>query len=370
MALQKKRILVDARMVKLQGHGIGNYVLDLANAYMQATRTEDFPFELHFLLGANSPSYGVWQSLSCSRSQVPFLSKKEIMGLAPEIRRLNPAVFHSPSFASLFSYPCRFIQTVHDLNHLYFGSFSQKLYYKTLLRASLWRADAICSVSRTSQSELAEWLNIPKSKITLVPNGIPELNFVPLNAESYAELGLKPGQYFICLATTKPHKRLSFLLSVYEGYRKSSNSPWPLLLTVAPEEIAGQPQEGVICLPKEEDERLDAWIAGAACLVFPSVYEGFGRPPLEALLQGTATIVSDIAIMREVMPTSESDHIRFVGKDRMEPWVDALKRIEQSKVTAVPESLKQGILQKWSTEEMWRAQIDVYQRVSKQCSGS
>lgn len=359
----RPKIVVDARMVKTRGHGIGNYVLDLANAYLEESRRESLPFQLHFVLGPDRPNHGVWQSLECSRSEIPFLSRAEIFSFGAEISALAPKLFHNPSFASFWSCPTPYIQTVHDLNHLYFGSLSQKVYYNFLLKRSLRKAKQICSVSQSSLIELANWLAIEPSTIELVANAVPEPNFLPLNVEDYSRLGLENQQYFICIATNKSHKRLSFLLDAYREYRQRSEKPWPLLLTISPDELSETQNEGIVFLPKEEDERLDAWIAGAACLLFPSVYEGFGRPPIEALLRGTTTIVADIPIMHEVLVNGESDFVYFCERDNLEAWVASLLRRQRSPELLVPDSLKELLLQKWSLQNMWQAQRSVYETI-------
>ena len=164
------RVVVDARMVGPRGHGIGNYVNELASA-LEGKR---YGFELAFLVAADTPAAAPVRRFEHRESKIPFLDKKESFLLSREIRSFRPQLFHSPSFMSLWSYPCPHALTVHDLNHLHFGGLFHKIYYHHLLLPALKSARGIASVSQTAAEELKEWIGKHHlaREVTVIPNSI------------------------------------------------------------------------------------------------------------------------------------------------------------------------------------------------------
>ncbi len=354
------KILVDARMVQARGHGIGNYVADIAKGYSRAKKNQELPYTLEFLLGPDSPTDGVWQDVAVVRSRYKFLSVGEIFGLSKEILANGCDFYHSPSFASLLKYPCSYIQTAHDLNHLYYGSLSQKVYYRFLLKSSLRNASQIVTVSETSRGEIREWLGNSSGEIKVVPNAF-SLPAIEIESESnFEQLGLIRNEYFVCLATEKRHKRLKFMLEIYNEARSRVERPWPLLLTIDPNEIDFVLPEGVKILPSSMQKNIWSLIANAGALCFPSEYEGFGRPPLEALAVGTPVISADIPVMRETLAFPPSEAIRMIGLDSQEEWVEVLQRTQENPKLLVPTSFRELVLDKWSIENMWEKQSQIY----------
>lgn len=357
---EPKRIVIDARMVQERGHGIGNYVRDLALGYLEIGKREDLPFELHFLLGASSPVGGVWESISHSRSAIEFMNRRESFQLQKEIKALSPDLFHSPSFVSLVSYPCAHIQTVHDLNHLYYGSVAQKIYYQFLLKRSLRGAKQIVTVSQTSRLELARWLGIDSNSVSVVPNAFNAGVYGSIGESVLADLGLETGKYFVSLATKKAHKNISMLVAAYQRYRELSEEKWPLLLSMNSKDFNFDSREGIVFLPNEFQENILGFIAAAGALCFPSLYEGFGRPPVEAISVGTPVIATNIPVVREVLGEIHSAEVQMIDPRDREGWTNAMMYREKLGRIAIEPKIQDRILEQWSLRKMWEAQKAVY----------
>lgn len=276
-------------MVKAEGHGIGNYTLQMAEGLAEIQKT----YELLYLVDKNLPADHPLRKQNHRDSQIPFLHALEPFRLGKEIMKFKPALYHSPSFASLWSYPVPYVQTVHDLNHLHFGSALQKIYYATLLLPSLKKAKRILTVSESSRAEISAWLKSQgvEKEITLAENAIP-LPKLPPNPDLLKRWQLRPGAYFLALSNSKPFKNLAFLKAAY----RKSGSKLPLVISTK-----GESGEGIVHTGPLSEEELATLLPNASAIFFPSLYEGFGRPPLEGALAGTIPVVSDIAPHREVL---------------------------------------------------------------------
>jgi glycosyltransferase involved in cell wall biosynthesis len=344
----KKRIIIDGRMVGPFGHGIGNYVSDLARALSERALS----WEIFFLLSASCPADSPLRSFPNRESRFPFLSPGEILGLSREIRDAD--LFHSPSFMSLWRYPCPHLQTVHDLNHLRFGSPLHRLYYRSLLLPSLRQAAAVTSVSGSAAAELSDWLASYglKKEILITPNSI---NLAAGKDPAVLErLGLRAGEYFFCLSNPKPHKNLNFLKLAHQRAR-TRGSVLPLLLSVAGEATPGLVHTGPLPPPE-----IAALLKGAKAFFFPSLYEGFGRPPVEAALAGCVPIVSQIPPHREgLRGVPEAD---FLPPSESAPWEEAFLRYSREPWRKVSDAGKDWIRQTYSLDQLGRLTEAAYAR--------
>lgn len=340
------RIVIDARMVGPTGHGIALYVQQLAKGLAAAKR----PYEPFYLLSPECPKDSELRALPHAESQIPFLDKRELWALRQEIANLKPALYHSPSFSSLLRYPCPHVQTVHDLNHLHFGGWKEKLYYRFALLPSLKKAKALATVSETSAGEIREWLaqHGIHREVFLAPNAIEEF---PSESAALTRFGLKPGEYFFVLSNPKPHKNLTMLIKAYQQARAQSALP-PLVISTT-----GESAQGVIHTGPLQDPEVGALLHHAKSFFFPSLYEGFGRPPLEAALAGTIPVVSSLPVHREALAGVKE--AIFLDPNAAAQWQESFLKMANSK-ERVSLTSKDWIRSHWTAEKLAQSMDSIY----------
>lgn len=231
---------------------------------------------------------------------------------AAQVLRLD--VLHDPCGIAPFAAPrsrYRRVVTIHD-------SFARvvpetqdpmmRLLYRTLVPLTRYTADAVLTVSQASAQDLTRYCHIPPHKLHVTPLGIPARAKAPEESgprQSLRELGVtRP--YFLFVGNLTPRKNLGRVLEAFARVRKSCGDVQ--LVVVGPtfwrsEEIFRQAQQtqGVLLTGFVSDETLHELYGGAAGLVFPSLYEGFGLPALEAMSRNCPVITSNVSSLPEVV---------------------------------------------------------------------
>jgi glycosyltransferase involved in cell wall biosynthesis len=214
----------------------------------------------------------------------------------------KPKLFFSPGYNPPLGWPGRFVFTLHDLNHLCVSDNSsamKRAYYRHIIRPACHRAECVLTVSEYSKQEIAAWAKVKEEKIVNVGNGV---------GPPFSAIGPKyePGYpYLLYVGSRKPHKNLFRLL---QAYSLSHLQKDVRLL------VSGQPDQGIVGeinrLGLEGDVCFHDWSAdgelsdayrGAIAFVFPSLYEGFGLPPLEAMACGVPVLTSRVCSLPEVV---------------------------------------------------------------------
>ena len=243
------------------------------------------------------------------------------------LKEVKPRLFHS-MYASLpaASFPGKQVVTVGDMipNLIWrYGSFADvlkanlalvrerflPLIARTMNERGIKRADAILTFSECSKRDIVSCLNINPDKIKVVPIGVdPRLRPVPATeAEGVARKYGITGPYILYMGGFPPHKNVIGLLEAYRLLGADSNSTKLVLVGAYPpprvrNTIAALGLTEQVILPGGiEGKDRSAIYSGAQFLVFPSFYEGFGLPPLEAMSCGCPVITSNTSSIPEVV---------------------------------------------------------------------
>lgn len=224
-------------------------------------------------------------------------------------------IYHEPNFLA-FNYNGPLVLTVHDLSWIRYPEMHpadrvrnmNKHFQKSMERASMMITD-----SQAIKHEIMEMFGVPDHKIKSIPLGVESL-FRPLSQDESTPVlkqhGLSYQRYILAVGTLEPRKNLSSVLLAYMQLPENIRKHYPLVLVgmsgwhtsalekqMAPLVAAGEIRQ----LGYLERKDLAVVIAGALTLVYPSIYEGFGLPPLEAMTCGVPVIASNVSSLPEVV---------------------------------------------------------------------
>ncbi|MDB5593909.1 MAG: glycosyltransferase family 1 protein [Hyphomicrobiales bacterium] len=170
----------------------------------------------------------------------------------------------------------------------------------------LVRTSTLATVSEFSRAELADVLSVPASAIALVPNGCDHMSRHEGPSPVLERLGVVAGHYFLFVGSPAPHKNLKTALAAFAALDRPGYKF--IICGSAQASVFGdamlEAHADVIRAADLADAEISALYASACAFVFPSLYEGFGIPPLEAMVHGCPVLASDIAPCREVCGTA------------------------------------------------------------------
>lgn len=264
------------------------------------------------------------------------------------------------------------VVTIHDLSFLRMSETTEAknlAWLSAKIRATADKADAILTDSHFSAREIVELLNVPESKVFPVWLGLPKFGPPPAPeaaAQARKALGLeKP--YLLMVGTIEPRKNIPFLVKIYEALKDfdgdlvlAGGLGWKTGPTLRA--LSESPRKSGIKLLKHlSDAQLAALYAGAAAFVFPTRYEGFGFPPLEAMGRGAPVISARNSSLPEVL----GDAAEWVDGYDAEEWAAKVRAVLFDAARAArlrAAGLEQA--KKFTWEETARRTWAVYRRLA------
>jgi glycosyltransferase involved in cell wall biosynthesis len=213
--------------------------------------------------------------------------------------------------------PCRAVVTIHDCIHLMFPQYLPNRFAYGYARATLWaatkRAERIFTVSETSKADILRYCDVPAERIIVVYNAIDDRFAAPPDMDAVERVRERyqlNGPFALYVGNIKPHKNLERLIDAFDLVRRNGYERLELL--IIGDQISKYPRlrravekhklhKHVRFLGFVADDTLAALYRLATVFVFPSLYEGFGLPPLEAMASGTPVVTSNRSSLPEVV---------------------------------------------------------------------
>ena len=299
--------------------GIGHYTNELAQ-HLAAESLEDQVEVVSpraYISSVNS--HRTTGNLTFTRSRSGLWNRRWwSIGLPRHLRKHSVDVFHGANFEVPLQKVCPAVITIHDLCMLLHATTQERKLVRraqTRLPVMARAATMIVTPTATVRQEVHEHLDIPLDQIVAIPESARDC-FRPLNeAETLAvrqSLGLN-ARYLLYVGTIEPRKNLGTLLAAFEQIRRVHSTPLQLVLAGRKgwlvddllDRVKRSPVSGQIVIPGYlKDDELCALYSSCAAFVYPSSYEGFGLPPLEAMACGAPVVVSRIPSLVEVTGTA------------------------------------------------------------------
>jgi len=256
-----------------------------------------------------------------------------------------PDVFFSPAHEiPLGIRRTQIVNTIHDIAFVYVPevyTFFNLLRQRFAIRLAVMRADRILTVSKTTRNDLEKYYQVPSNRMVVTRLGIRSEDFQTDDHQVnqiLSKYSLKPQNYILTIGRIEKKKGIGFLVQVFDEYMgQNPNSDMHLVLGGKMGNGQGEIQsqienskfkDQIHVLGFVPEEDLAPLMKGSLVYAFPSTYEGFGIPALEAMASGTPVIISNISALKEVC----ADAVLIRSTDNIDSWVNAIHRVQNQDI--------------------------------------
>jgi glycosyltransferase involved in cell wall biosynthesis len=310
------RIAFDATALPPALSGAGNYIVQLAGA-LSRLRTGDRLFVI--AKQADAWRFDGWRDVELVIAPVrtrPARLVWEQFGLPRLLRQIDADLLHSPHYTMpLAAVPATRVVTVHDMTFFLYPEHhlrAKTIFFRRMIRAAAARADHLIADSDSTRHDAIRLLHLAPSSITTVHLGV-DRRFAPVTDEARLDAVCRrygiTHPFALSVSTIEPRKNLVTAIRAVTRARRDG-TPWTLAVAgaagwgtgvvhaeLADERIA----DGVKFLGFVANDDLPALYSAADAFLYPSFYDGFGLPPLEAMECGAPVIVSNRSSMPEIV---------------------------------------------------------------------
>lgn len=328
------RLAIDAR--KLHDFGIGTYVRNLVTGLARLDHDHAYTLIVH-------PDDADWvrglgPNFAPALDAAGNYSVREQFSVPWDLWRINADLFHAPHYVLPPLTRVRSVVTIHDCIHLRFPQYlpnrAAHLYARVFLSSAARRAARVITVSEASKRDIVHFLRTPADKVEVVPNGFdPSLAAVtPEGLARVRDRFQLDAPFILYAGNIKPHKNVDRLIEAFARLRRRGFEDVRLLVIGDAVSKYGNLRrlvhrhdlhQHVRFFGFVPTETLAALYRLAQVFVFPSLYEGFGLPPLEAMANGTPVVTSNVSSLPEVV----GDAALLVDPMDADGIADAIARI-------------------------------------------
>jgi len=306
---------IDVRMIDKTG--IGQYIKNLIFNLAKIDKANHYTLFLNKVQQENYIDTRKNDNFEKRFIRSPIFTIKEQIEFPFRLVLKNIDVFHSPHFILPLLYPMKYIVTIHDLIPIIFPeeltSKRAKIYYRSMLFSATQRANKIIAVSNYTKKDIVNICNIPPIKIEVVYEGVNDW-YRPIKDKHILDNIKRKfsinGEFLLYVGLSKPHKNLVRLIKAFKILRKNVKIDLKLVIAGKIDPRYPEPRkitnkldlkEDIIFTDFVSDQDLILLYNAAKIFVFPSLYEGFGLPPLEAMACGTPVVSSRVTSLAETL---------------------------------------------------------------------
>lgn len=335
------RIAVDATAIPPHRAGAGIYIFNLVRALAGVDRENEY---VVFAKSLHVAEFGIDQPnvrfVDAGELSMPRRIVWEQTALPALLRRMRVDVLHSPHYTMPARMPCRSVVTFCDMVFVLFPevhNFARRAFFRTMMRRSARRANRLIAISESTRQDVMRHMRVPGERIVAVPLAA-DSTFCPRPAVEVeavcARYGLTPGRFILNVGVLEPRKNVPALLRAYASLGDAfpdvplviaGKKGWMYeeIFRAAHELGFDRDSSRVRFVGHVPEDDLVPLYNGARVFVYPSRYEGFGLPVLEALQCGAPTITTNVSSMPEVA----GDSALLVSPDDVEGLSGALCKV-------------------------------------------
>lgn len=371
------KIAIDARFYRSSTGGIGRYTRALIRELMKIDKKNDYTIyitskdEKEYNLGA--PNFSV---------KVVPISHYSVNEQIKFLQILNKEKFdlvHFTNFNHPIFYSGKFVVTIHDLTIMLFPTINQqksilkKFAFNSVMQNAVLKSEKIIAISEATKADVVKYLKGDSAKIKVIYEGID--NKYQIKNIDYKKNGIIKEKYQITdpyilfVSQWRPHKGLPELIKAFEILKEKYRLKHKLVLVGKPnldfpeiiKRINSSKYINDIILPGfVADDDLPYIYHNADAFIFPSQYEGFGLPPLEAMAAGTVVVSSKTSCMPEILGDAAIYFNPRNPSDIAEKLADVLSNNKMQK-----DFIKKGLIhiKKYSWENMARETLKLYESI-------
>lgn len=307
------RVAIDVR--KLHDFGIGTYVRNLVSEL--ARQDDDAEYVLLCTAADREPLAALGPRFRPQVVHAGNYGFREQLVMPWAVATAGVDLYHAPHYVVPPLTPRRFVVTIHDCIHLRFPQYLPNpgafYYARTMMTLAARRSRRVLTVSEASKDDILYYLGIPDDKVEVIYNALdPRLagEPTPEDVVHVRERFQLTNPFVLYTGNIKPHKNVDRLIDAFAVLRQKRSDDVKLL--IIGDEASKYPNlrrlvhrhqlhQHVRFLGFVPDATLAVLYRLASVFVFPSLYEGFGLPPLEAMAAGTPVVTSNISSLPEVV---------------------------------------------------------------------
>lgn len=311
-------IAIDGRSLHRERSGIGRYTCQLTRALLKENSGHNiFLYGRLFNLISKIPSENELDQYQCHKIPFPFRKVDRIISrlLVQMKRNLHIDVVLWTNFLGAFSSRYKSIITIHDMAHHYYPEYvipGNNRILPRYLKKHAHKADLIFCVSENTKKDVIDILEVPEEKVWVTYNGVGDEFKVVDNKDLLRDVRHKykiPERFILFVGTVEPRKNISRLVETYHILNSRYRIEEPLVIAGGKgwkNEALYQAikrlklEDRIIFTGYLQDADLPLLYNAATLFVYPSLYEGFGLPVVEAMACGTPVVTSNVSSLPEV----------------------------------------------------------------------